>query len=144
MRPFAWQRIDGGYELHDGDVVYRVQRRKDLSDRQKWDLDQRLGLRPRDGKRREPWVVLIGTRPFEHWYGKKDATESVETSVSRRRLERVEEPARRPRLSLGCALELTPLRVAPPASWQPEVEGLGREDMRVFVEHLPELRGAWR
>src|SRR5208283_2231572 len=80
----AWRRVEGGYELTTGAVTYRIQHRKDLTDRQKWDLDQRLGLKPRDGKRREEWVVMVdrvgpvgyetlGWQAFDHAYSKPEA-----------------------------------------------------------------------
>lgn len=137
---FAWERVEGGYELHEGEVVYRVQKRTDLSAHQKWELDQHLGLKPRDGKRREPWVILIGGTPLEHAYGKKEAVRGVEESVAPLR---VEHAARARRTASGPSIGLGLVRqqaLLPPRLRSNDVEGLGREDMRVLAEHLPELR----
>lgn len=138
----GWSRVDGGYEKTvDGPshpVTYRVQRRRDLSDRQKWQLDQRLGLKRRDGKRREAWVVLIGDYPLDHAYGKKEAialgeSEAAETVA-----------AARPRASsgpmLGIGITQQQAYVLPERR-RVDVEPRTREDMRVLAEHLPELRG---
>jgi hypothetical protein len=136
---FNWQRVEDGYELHEGEVVYRVQKRTDLSDRQKWDLDQHLGLKPRDGKRREPWVVLIDGTPLEHAYGKKEAVIGVEESVASLR---VEHAARAQRAASGSSIGLSiglAQQQVPPRLPSHDVAGLGREDMRVLAEHLPEL-----
>jgi hypothetical protein len=140
---FNWQRTEGGYELHEGEVIYRVQKRTDLNDRQKWELDRHLGLKPRDGKRREAWVILINGTPLEHAYSKKEAVLGVEESVASLRAEhaaRAKRTSSGPSIGLTIGLSQQQTFLPPSAPESHAVEGLGREDMRVLTEHLPELR----
>jgi hypothetical protein len=129
-----WQRVGDGYELATSHVIYRVQRRTSLSDAQKWALDRHLGLRPRDGKRREAWVILYNGTPTQQSYSKATAMQDINVAVAQALLQRSRTP--RPS-SPGIALSLSQHHLPP----DPEPSVISRrEDSRALSEHLPESR----
>ena len=134
-----WQRVGDGYELVTTFTIYRIQRRSTLTTRQKWDLDRHLGLRPRDHKRREEWVILFNGAPLQHSYSKATAMSDVNAQVAgatwahQSRLARAAQSG--PRIGLSQSLSHSH---APP---DPEESVVSRrEDSRARSAHLPELR----
>ncbi len=135
-----WQRVGDGYELHVGPTVFRIQRRSTLSSEQKWGLDRHLGLKPRDGKRREEWVILINGRPLRHSYSKATAVSEVNATIVQMKREherRTARAAQGPSLGLSMSTSQQHWRPAYPTD---ESVVSRREDLRALSEHLPELR----
>lgn len=132
-----WQRVGDGYELRTAMTIYRIQRRAALTTRQKWDLDRHLGLRPRDGKRREAWVILFNGVPMQHSYSKATAMHDVDVSVAWATREHQSRAIRAAGPRIGLSQSLSHSR-APP---DPEESVVSRrEDSRARSAHLPELR----
>ena len=136
-----WQRVGDGYELVTTFTIYRIQRRSTLTTRQKWDLDRHLGLRPRDHKRREEWVILFNGAPLQHSYSKATAMSDVNAQVAgatwahQSRLARAAQSG--PRIGLSMSLSQSHHQLPP----DPRESVIShREDDRARSEHLPELR----
>jgi hypothetical protein len=132
-----WQRIGDGYELRTPMTIYRIQRRSTLSAQQKWALDRHLGLKPRDGKRREVWVILLNGEPLRHSYSKATAVDDVHIMVAIRARDVSRRAARSSGPSIGLSQSLVQHHLPP----DPQESVVSRrEDLRALSEHLPESR----